>query len=510
MRWPWQRKALVKRGGRRQNLRQVIGAVSASSYKRGYDAAKRNRLHGGWGYQQSANAEIRSALHTIRNLSRHLAVNNDYGRRFLGMLKNNVVGPAGIRLQAMPLKPDGTVDQADAAVIEAGWKAFCKAGVCTVDGRLSMTDALRLGVETLAKDGELLIRHFDGWAGNADRYAFQLIEADHLDENNNQPAGDRRGRIRMGVELNKFNRPQKYYLFENHPGDDLPTYSQRRYQAFGADELDHIFLVERAGQVRGVPWMVTPSKRMHMLDGYEDAELVASRTAASKMGFFKSQDGEGYVGDDEETEADGEGGTRKVPVMDAEPGTFEDIGNLDFVPFDPQHPTGQYDAFVKAILRGIASGLGVSYVSLANDLKGVSWSSVRYAAIDDRDFYMALQGFVIEHMLGPIFAHWLENAIRVGALPLPYSMLHKFSNVVWQPRRWKWVDPAKEAKGHQSALEMGTTSPQRIAADSHGDLEEIFKEIAQAKAMAERHGILDLFPYLQGQPDETASANPDD
>jgi capsid protein len=78
------------------------------------------------------------------------------------------------------------------------------------------------------------------------------------------------------------------------------------------------------------------------------------------------------------------------------------------------------------------------------------------------------------------------------------------------------VDPAKEATGHEKDLAMGINSPQRICADSHGDLDEIFQEIADARALAEEKGILHLFPYLQGKANaeasasEGSSANPDD
>ena len=44
--------------------------------------------------------------------------------------------------------------------------------------------------------------------------------------------------------------------------------------------------------------MAAALTRLKMLDGYEEAELVAARTAASKMGFFTSPDGDGYSGVD--------------------------------------------------------------------------------------------------------------------------------------------------------------------------------------------------------------------
>jgi capsid protein len=103
----------------------------------------------GVGANLSANADLRRDLRNLRALSRHLA-NNEYAKRFLGLLKNNVVGPTGIRLQAMPLDDDGKVDRADAKYIETAWKDFCRAGIPTVDGRLSMIDACKLFIETLA------------------------------------------------------------------------------------------------------------------------------------------------------------------------------------------------------------------------------------------------------------------------------------------------------------------------------------------------------------------------
>ena len=93
--------------------------------------------------------------------------------------------------------------------------------------------------------------------------------------------------------------------------------------------------------------------RLKMLDGYEEAELVAARVGASAMGFITSPGGDGYMGDDLDN------GT---PIMSAEPGTFQQLpAGMDVKSFDPDHPTTAFSDFEKAILRGISSGLGVSY-----------------------------------------------------------------------------------------------------------------------------------------------------
>ena len=44
--------------------------------------------------------------------------------------------------------------------------------------------------------------------------------------------------------------------------------------------------------------LATAIGALKMLHGYREAELVAARVAASKMGFITSPDGDGYTGDD--------------------------------------------------------------------------------------------------------------------------------------------------------------------------------------------------------------------
>lgn len=63
-----------------------------------------------------------------------------------------------------------------------------------------------------------------------------------------------------------------------------------------------------------------------------------------------------------------------APIMDASPGTFAQLAaGQDFKEFDPQYPNGEFDSFHKAVLKGIASGLGVSYTALSNDLEATSY-----------------------------------------------------------------------------------------------------------------------------------------
>ena len=109
--------------------------------------------------------------------------------------------------------------------------------------------------------------------------------------------------------------------------------------------------------------MVSAMTRQQMLGAYEEAEITAARVAACKMGFLVKDKADGYVG-----EMDEAGNT----LMEVEAGAIEELPmGTRFESWNPDHPVGNYSAFVKSCLRGIAAGLGVSYNMLANDLEGV-------------------------------------------------------------------------------------------------------------------------------------------
>jgi lambda family phage portal protein len=292
----------------------------------------------------------------------------------------------------------------------------------------------------------------------------------------------------MGVELDANGKPVAYWMFEEHPHhrDQFGTRTARKHVRVPADEIIHCFIQERAGQTRGVPMMSNVLSRLKMLDGYEEAELVASRIGASKMGFFTSPSGDEFVGDDNDN---------GVPIMEAEPASFVQLPEgMDFKPFDPQHPTTAFSDFEKAILRGIASGLGVSYVSLSNNLEGVSYSSIRQGTIEDRDHYKMLQQFMVDHFVDDVYRSWLEQAMTYGAVTLPITKYDIFADsVTYRPRGFSWVDPQKEIRASIDAVSNGIISLQDVHSQYGKDTEEVFEAISREKELAERYDIETAF-----------------
>jgi len=448
--------------------------------KRRYSAGVIDRLSGDFkGSTLSANGELVGSLAIMRSRSRELCMNNDYARKFLAMTSANVIGTHGIKMQARSRRDDGTLDRQDNQAIEAAFTDWANIESCTVTGRQSWIDVQNMAIKSIARDGEVLVvmvRGFDNKFG----FALQVVEADQLDENYNTTLGNG-NRIVMGVELNEWGAAVAYHLLTSHPGDSTTLFKGRNYKRVNAADVIHLYMSERPGQARGVPWMHTAINRLNQVGAYEEAELIAARISSSKMGFYTSPDGDAYVGDEDE---DGN------LLMDMEPGVLEQLpAGMDFKAFDPQHPTSAYQAFIKTALRGAASGLNVAYNTLANDLEGVNFSSIRSGVLEEREQWRTIQNWLSQQLCRPVYRAWLVQALTTQALPLPQRKYDKFTKVDWQPRGWAWVDPLKDQQASKLAIDLGVMSRTEVAAAAGRDFEDTLAQLQAENELLKQYGI---------------------
>ena len=449
-----------------------------------YNAAAINRLTSDWTVAQSSpKDELKASLRVLRVRSRDLARNNDYAKRYINLCKTNVVGHTGVGMQSKALDDSGKLDAYANKLIESYWAAWGKKGVCDLTGRLTWIDCQKMAVETLVRDGEILVRKYTGHKRGPHKFQIKFIDPDLLDENHNEKFDDG-SEIVMGIEYNPDGKATHYHIFTAHPTD---TATHRKREKVPASLICHGFLSDRIDQGRGVPHMVSTMHRQHMLGGYEEAELVASRGAAAKMGFIYEDGDSTYSGEEEEDTG--------ATIQEVEPGVIERLsGSQRFEAYDPTHPTTAFKDFVKALLRGIASGLNVSYVDLANDLEGVSYSSIRKGELSDRDAWRILQTWLVEHFVTWVFEGWLENILSPQVSGLPLRKFDKFNSPSWQPRGWVWVDPQKEVTAGKEAVRAGFKSVSQVILEQGKDPEEVFAALARDKALAETYGLtLDVF-----------------
>lgn len=462
----------------------------------GYAAAQISRLTASLQAEtQFINTTLRFQLRILRARARQAAQNNPFARRFAQMVVDNVCGPEPFRLEGkVRFQNDQLNDKANDK-IEDCWARWGRKGNCDITGQWSWNTLQRLLVRNLAIDGELLVRKLKGPQYGPHGYQLQIIDVDRLWEQKTE-ALDNGGAIHASVEVDANARPVAYWLLKRKPAQWQYSGYTLEMERVPADEMIHVFVPEFAEQVRGVPWMYAALLNLVNMGAFEEAAVIAARVGASNMGFIESPDGMGTLAEQagpgpRKDGTESFGGERGDPSFAAEPGMMIGLppGYKFNSGWNPKYPDAAVEPFIKAMLRGVAAGLGVAYHNLANDLENVNYSSARIGELDERDMWMGLQGFVGEHLHQHLYADWMPQQVLMGTLPFRPERLDQYTDVYFQARRWAWVDPLKEVGASIEAINAKLKSRTRIVAEQGESLDEMFEEIERETKLAESHGI---------------------
>lgn len=468
----------------------------AKTSQRAYAGASMNRLNSDWtALNTSADSEIITSLRTLRARSRELLRDNEYAKAAVRIIKNNVIG-TGIGMQAQVKSAGGKLLTKVNDTIEELWEDWTEKDTCDPAGKLSFVDMERLIIGSLVENGEVLIRKVRQPFGLGKiPYALELIESDRLIDQWSVARASNGNTIRMGVEQNAWGRPVAYWLYPHHPGDyQFSAFVESALVRVPADQIIHLFIPDRVGQTRGVPWFHAALKRLRNMQGYEEAEIVAARASASIVGIIQSA--EGLMPD----EGDLTGDPKAQPTLSMEPGTFQQLAPGEtFTGFNPSRPNSAMDGFMRYMLRGFSTGVGVSYASVSSDYSQSNYSSSRLALLDDRDLWRVLQGWFIRNFRREVHRDWIGGAVLAGELSIPdyYTKPKKYWCVRFKPRGWSWIDPTKEVLAYKAAVRAGfmTVSDVISLTSEHADAEDVFKERRrELDMMAEQDLVFDTDP----------------
>jgi lambda family phage portal protein len=450
--------------------------------KRIFKATGTGRLEQSWTTTPSSvDSWIYQHWATLCARAREQAENNDHAKKFIQLCRDNIAGPKGFTLMANIKDPSGSPDVLASSAIEEAFTRFSKRGVFDVSKSLSRQAAERLIATTLPKDGEFIAIARYGVNLNEFGFAVQIVDPYLLDPTQYENLANG-NTIRHGIEFDPNGAPVNYYFrkMDERQIGYIKNATGATYDIVPAVNVCHVFLPEIVGQKRGLSWMRTALWRLRMLGGFEDAAIVNARVGAAKMGFFRDPDGDNQEED--------------IP-MDGEPGTFEDIGNREFVAWNPQFPDQSIEPFTKSILRSVSSGLNVSYNNLASDLTSVNFSSIRQGALDEREVWKGLQEVVIEQWCDWVYEKWLERAllaqaITVAGKPLKFERMSKYMAVTFQGRRWGWIDPQSEMAANEKAIAMRVKTRSEVIRETSGrDSADVWSEFKRENDDMEALGV---------------------
>jgi lambda family phage portal protein len=229
-------------------------------------------------------------------------------------------------------------------------------------------------------------------------------------------------------------------------------------------------------------------KRMHHVAGFEEAEVVGKRARSSLMGFIQSPEGE----------LDGDGVEDGERLTNFEPGVFKYLppGGSITVPQLGNADT-EYEAFLRPMLRSLAAGSGVPYPTVSADYSQSNYSSSRLERLEVLELWRSLQDWIIEDVCQVVFERAMAAAVGAGTLQLPgYDLApERYEAVKWFPRGWEFVDPQKEAAANKDLVRSGFKTQAQIVAEQGGDLEDLMRDLAAERQMAQELGLtLDIDP----------------
>lgn len=456
--------------------RWLAPAAAGRTGLRMYGGARQTKTTGYFGSSStSADAELNASLAALRNRSRQMVRDSGYAKRAKEVIVNNVIG-SGVGMQAQVMGVRGELNTRVNDGIEAAWREWCRADACHTGGALHFGDLERALLGQVVEAGEVFVRlHSARFGRSAVPLALEIIEAERLADNLAQPGAAQAGNeVRMGVEVDAYQRPVAYWLRRRNAGDMLPgtLSAPDRIERVPAEQIFHLKLTTRWPQTRGEPWMHTAVRKLDDVNEYSQHEVSAARASAAYFATIKTPEDPNPLQD--ATDDTGQG------MMDIEPLTIQELRpgeELDF--HAPNRPNSAFDAFMRAMLREIAAGVGTSYESLSRDYSQSNYSSSRLALLDDRDGYKSLQQWWVRSFREPLHRLWLQQAVLARAVPVPVDAYAadaaRYEAVLFKPRGWSWVDPTKEVEAYKEAVRAGfTTVTDVIAQTADGrDIEDV-------------------------------------
>lgn len=448
----------------------------------GYEAANPGRKRKFHRNTQSGDSLARVAAVPLRNQARHLERINDISRGILDKLVDFTVGPNGISIEPQPKNKKGELHREFAKRLQqtyAKWSEWPE-----VTWTHDRAAAERLAARTWFRDGEVLGQLVTGKRndlvyGSSLPVAIEMIEADLLPHD----LEDQSKNIRQGIERNTWGRPSAYHLYKTHPGDDR-NLTGLQTKRVPAEQMLHVRLVDRIGQLRGITVFASIIERLQDIHEYEDSERLAAKMAADMV--LKITHGSPEMWD-------AQGGSKYDPnsppvyrmdggmvVVNTAPGETADF-------FDTKRPNLNGIEFVEGHLRRVASGTGLSYSSVSRNYNG-TYSAQRQELVENWPHYHALTGTFVAQWTRPTWQQIVAWELLTNGIPADLDVATAADALFLGPPM-PWIDPEKEANAQLILVQACFKSSSQVIRERGRVLEDTYQQLKHEHDLREQLGL---------------------
>ncbi|MCW3687400.1 phage portal protein [Burkholderia cenocepacia] len=433
------------------------------------------------------NAAAVQNLPLLRSRARDAIRNDPWAKTAIARLVSNTIGNG---IQAHPQHPNDAVRKMQKQL----WEDSCEE--IDADDLFDMAGVQTLAARAFFSDGEVLVRRQfrSPSEGLAVPMQIRLLEGDLLPMEKNETVRGG-GEIVNGVEFNADGRRVAYHLLQRHPGEygRVSTANMQTVRV-PADEIAHVFLALRPGQVRGVPELSTVLLRLKSLDNFDDAVLFRQEVSNLFAGFITKPPAEpGLMGDPVtgaamEYDVDG-----FSPVVSLEPGSMQELAPGEDVKFaEPPGAGTDYGPFMRQQLMAAAASVGMPYEVMTGDLRDVSDRVLRVILNEFRRSIEQIQWNVFIHQFcRKVWRWWVDACALSGAMPMAnyYRRRRDYLRVRWVPQGWPYIHPVQDVTAKRMEIRSGLASRTGAVLSRGDDPEQVDQENADDLARERRLGI---------------------
>ena len=387
-----------------------------------------------------------ASLFGIRS-SRHYSQENDFVGRYYELLASYVIGSAGMQVEADPM-------------VEQAWTDWLNHADIT--GEHAGVQLMEEMLLHLARDGELMAY----LVVDGGDLRVQLVDVE-LVARGLTVHGQH---IYDGVQFDQVMRPLGYYLRSGPISASGTALDTNHLQFIPADRVIRCYRRKFPGQTHGIPWLLSSVRSLDLLNDFDLAVMQRAKNSVPLLGYFETP--LDYMTEEK-------AGSFESSMVEMNPNQVaERPEGTVFRRVDFSFPEQAYATYRRGMLTNAAAGSGVSYFSLASDLQGANYSSLRHGKIDDAKYYGRVQTLFCA-FLSRLFAAWVGHYSRSAPTMALRHRLDAQPMPAWTGPGDAYIDPVKEQAANESKLKNRLVAPSDLIRQMGQNPRAVFEKIKE-------------------------------
>lgn len=475
---------------------------------------------------QSADADILPNKGMNDARVRNMAQSDGFVQSGTNVQKDNIVGSDFFPVMKPELRVlglDETWADEFKEEFESKFYLYAESPNCWIDAsrKNTLTGLVRMAVGLDAVGGEVLATA--EWMRDAGRpfnTAVQMVDCDRL-STPYELQGLNNGRIRGGVEMDRYGAAQAFHIRMAHTSDYDRALDQYRWKRvpirkpWGRLQVMYLMDATRPDQTRGISDIVAGLKALKITNRFRDVTL---QNAVANAMFAASIESElppeaayaqlGTVGVGKAV-TDYAGAYLKAVATYSKSGKGLALDGIKIPHLFPGtklqlRPAGAGGGvgieFEQSLLRHLAAILGISYEQLSKDYSKTNYSSARAGIVEARKAMMSRKRRVADRFAGHILRLVFEEMVNKGQLetmtgasvPSIYDplMMDAFTQCDWIGAALGQIDELKETQAAALRLKYNLSTLEDEIAKQGKDWRKVLIQREKEQAQLKERGLL--------------------